>query len=169
MRPGANSVSVPLGDGRIDPVSTHSFTNLAARFKINEPDVIAETMDGEVIIINLNSGAYYSSLGSGAAIWQALVTSHSIEEALDVVAASYGAQRSAIEIDVSEFISQLLDEGLLVETSDLAESDAPALATFGVFETPFLSKYVDMQELLLLDPIHEVNPNVGWPFPKASE
>jgi hypothetical protein len=147
----------------------HSFTNLAARFKINEPDVIAETIDGEVIIINLNSGAYYSSVGSGGAIWQALVANHSVEETLELVAASYGAQRSAIEPEVSQFVSHLIDEGLLVEVGDLPSSNGVVLATTGVFETPNLSKYTDMQELLLLDPIHDVDPSVGWPFPKASE
>jgi hypothetical protein len=150
-------------------VSTHSFTNLTTRFKINEPDVIAETIDGEVIIINLNSGAYYSSLGSGGAIWQALIANHSVDEALDLVAASYGAERGVIEPEVSQFVSQLLDEGLLIEVTDVPPGDGVVLATVGVFETPVLSKYVDMQELLLLDPIHDVDPSVGWPFPKASE
>ena len=138
-----------------------------ARFKINGPDVIAESIDGEVIIINLNSGAYYSSLGSGGAVWQALLASYSVDEALDLLAESYGAERHIIEGDVTRFVSQLVDEGLLVEVGDDVPSDGATLEAVGVFEPPVLSKYTDMQELLLLDPIHDIDPSVGWPFPKA--
>ena len=150
-------------------MSTHSFTNLATRFKINGPDVIAETIDGEAIIINLNSGAYYSSLGSGGAIWQAIIASHSVEETLELLAARYGAERNTIEPEVSQFVSQLVDEGLVIESSEPSATDDVAFGATGSFETPVLSKYTDMQELLLLDPIHDVDPKIGWPFPKASE
>lgn len=156
-------------DGRISPVSTDSSANLATRFKINEPDVVAESIDGEVIIINLNSGAYFSSLGSGGAIWQALASGHSVEETLDLLATHYKRPRTEIEPDVRGFTHQLLDEGLLVETSGANVADGLALAPSSGFDAPVLSKYTDMQELLLLDPIHDVDPSIGWPFPKAAE
>lgn len=158
-----------MRNDRIDTVSTHSFTNLASRFRINGPDVIAESIDGEVIIINLNSGAYYSSLGSGASVWQALVASHSIEEALDLIATQYQTDRSEIEADVLQFVSHLVDEGLLVETDEPVTPGDVDLSGRGAFETPVLSKYTDMQELLLLDPIHDVDPSVGWPVPRTTE
>jgi hypothetical protein len=34
------------------------------------------------------------------------------------------------------------------------------------FSRPILTKYTDMKELLLLDPIHEVD-ETGWPNPKV--
>ena len=36
--------------------------------------------------------------------------------------------------------------------------------TISAFETPVLEKYTDMAELLLLDPIHDVDAT-GWPHP----
>ena len=33
------------------------------------------------------------------------------------------------------------------------------------FEPPTLSKYKDMQDMLLLDPVHDVE-EAGWPEPK---
>ena len=150
-------------------MSTPSFTNLAARFRINGPDVIAESIDGEVIIINLNSGAYYSSLGSGGAIWAALAANHSVDEAIDLLAGRYGEPREVVAREIAGFVTQLLDEGLMVESGAAGSADGIDLGAGGVFETPVLSKYTDMQELLLLDPIHDVDPSVGWPFPKAAE
>ena len=150
-------------------MSTESFANLAARFRVNGPDVVAESIDGEVIIINLNSGAYYSSLGTGGAIWQALVANHTLDEALDLLAVHYGTPRADIEPGVTQFVAQLLDEGLLLESTAPATGNGLALGQPTVFEKPVLSKYTDMQELLLLDPIHDVNPSIGWPFPRATE
>jgi hypothetical protein len=34
------------------------------------------------------------------------------------------------------------------------------------FTQPVLEVYTDMQDLLLLDPIHEVDEEAGWPSPK---
>jgi len=33
------------------------------------------------------------------------------------------------------------------------------------FVKPILQKYTDMADLLLLDPIHEVDAGQGWPHP----
>ena len=34
------------------------------------------------------------------------------------------------------------------------------------FSTPVLETYTDMQDLLTLDPIHDVDPQQGWPIQK---
>ena len=36
------------------------------------------------------------------------------------------------------------------------------------YSPPVLNSYTDMEELLLLDPIHDVD-QAGWPMPKASD
>ena len=74
-----------------------------------------------------------------------------------------------VERAIAGFVSQLLDEGLLVESADTGSAEGAEIVAGGTFETPVLSKYTDMQELLLLDPIHDIDPSVGWPFPKAAE
>ena len=42
---------------------------MTTRFKVNTPPVIHETLDGEVIVVNLDTGTYYSIPGTGAEIW----------------------------------------------------------------------------------------------------
>ena len=39
-------------------------------FRINNPKVIHETIDGETVIVNLDSGNYYSLDATGADIWE---------------------------------------------------------------------------------------------------
>ena len=45
---------------------------MSESYRINEPTIIHELIDGEVLAINNDSGAYYSIRGSGADVWQAL-------------------------------------------------------------------------------------------------
>jgi len=40
-----------------------------ARYRPNAPQVIAETIAGEAMIVNLATGHYFSLQGSGADIW----------------------------------------------------------------------------------------------------
>ena len=42
-----------------------------ARFRVNS-QIIWETIEGEVLLINLGTGNYYSLRGTGAAIWNAV-------------------------------------------------------------------------------------------------
>ena len=39
-------------------------------YTVNAPLVIADNIDDEVIILDMESGKYYSTQGSVAAIWQ---------------------------------------------------------------------------------------------------
>ena len=74
-----------------------------------------------------------------------------------------------MESYVHDFIGKLKEEGLVLERNagDLEAMEAvdrhPSGKSFGAkFEKPVLQKYSDMQDLLLLDPIHEVD-EMGWP------
>lgn len=37
----------------------------------------------------------------------------------------------------------------------------------GAFVAPVLHKYTDMQEFMLVDPLHDVEADAGWPHVKA--
>lgn len=133
------------------------------RYAVNSPGVIAESVDGEVLIINLESGAYYSAAGSGEEIWALLSSGCSIGEATNHLSVRYGdGARPAVAAAVERMASEFLAEQLLVATDgDPAPPPAAGPATTA-FADPVLNKYTDMQDLLLLDPIHEVT-EAGWP------
>ena len=139
---------------------------MTARYRINSPPVIHQTLDGEVIVVNLDTGTYYSLVGTGAAIWDAVERGASVAEAVEETLERYDAPRPVVEPAVTRFVERLLEEALLVA----ANGDGPAAAApaepngaaQGSFAEPRLDKYTDMQELLLLDPIHEVDER-GWP------
>jgi hypothetical protein len=145
-----------------------------ARFCVNSPTVTHDVIDGEAVIINLVSGKYYSLGQAGADIWTLLDKHAPLEFIVRRIAANYMGERSKIENSAVELIERLQEEDLIVpcrrEIGDECPSEtASALAQNHdrpQFEAPVLHKFTDMQELLVLDPIHEVD-EVGWPHKKT--
>jgi coenzyme PQQ synthesis protein D (PqqD) len=138
--------------------------------RINSPAVIHETLDGEVVIINLDSGTYYSLDATAAAIWERIGPQANIERIAAELAAQSDAPPAEATATVLAFCEELAREGLVVEAAaeDAAELDAPVAAggeRTAVFPVPTLQKFTDMQDLLLLDPVHEV-AEAGWPHRK---
>ena len=44
-------------------------SNLPQAFRINRPNVVSESFESEVVIVNLDSGCYFSLLGSATTLW----------------------------------------------------------------------------------------------------
>jgi len=134
-------------------------------YRVNRPKVIYESFEDETVLINLDSGNYYSFSGSGALIWDSVVRGDSVGSVIENLQERFGA-RDGIAPAVEDFVRQLVEENLIVEDSrgaakNVQEARAKIL-TPAQFEQPMLQKYSDMQDLLLLDPIHEVD-ETGWP------
>jgi hypothetical protein len=129
------------------------------RYRINEPMVVNEVFDGEAIIINLDTGNYYSLLGTATYIWEALAAGHDILMVSAVLSSL--AQGIDAQTDVTAFVDHLLTEGLVIGDEG-ATVRAPLKPPPASYESPQLSKFTDLQTLLLLDPIHEVEEE-GWP------
>lgn len=128
-----------------------------------------------MIVVNLDTGSYYSLLGSAADIWAAVERGASVDQTVEHALQLYDAPRAVVEPAVTGFVDELASEGLIVAANGNAAEPIPLQANDapGAFTPPLLSKYTDMQELLLLDPIHEVDER-GWPSsladaPQASE
>jgi hypothetical protein len=135
-------------------------------FRLNSPDVAQEPMDEEVIVVHLPSGSYYSIVGTAAAIWKPLIEGVPVDVIGPRLAAGSDTPVDDVNRIVGVFVEQLLSEQLIVPTDRSQPSaDSAAVAIDGsrtAFAAPVLAKFTDMQELLLVDPIHEVEPT-GWP------
>lgn len=139
------------------------------RFKVKKPDVIHEIIDGEAVIVNMTNGKYYSTDKSGAFIWSLIDKGLPVNQMIHTVANQYHTGNvELIEKGVEQIIEQLLKENLIIPA--LSENASPpANLNLEVhpreklpFEEPVLHHYTDMEDLLLLDPIHEVDDQ-GWP------
>lgn len=140
-----------------------------ARLRINSENVVHETVDGEVIAIDLSSGSYYSLAGCGPAIWALLLTGAAETEICDALASEFEAEQDLIRSEVAALLVELQEAGLVVADGESTDSVVVAVSE-GTAQTPFepprFERYNDMKDYFLLDPIHEVDP-AGWPRPAA--
>jgi hypothetical protein len=137
-------------------------------FEVNEPAVISETIEGETVIINLESGAYYSLKHAGTSVWAAIQKSASLGAIAAMVRSSYEVDGHDIEHEISNLVRRLVEEDLVRTRSRLGDTSPPAACApsaeerFAPFVAPVLEKFTDMEAMLLLDPVHDVDEK-GWP------
>ena len=135
-------------------------------FNIKRPDIVHETIEGEAVIVNLENGVYYSLRNSGVDAWNMIETGANFEEISKMMTDRYNVSAKVIEESLTDLLIILQKEGLVEVTSTKRSvSKAPQSVTTGEklsFVSPVLEKFSDLQELLLLDPIHEVDEE-GWP------
>jgi hypothetical protein len=142
-------------------------------FECNAPDVVFENFGDEVILLNLQSGRYYSLDPIGMVCWDYLIQGVRLQ---DVVAHIHTHYRERVDTeDISQDLCALLSEfqaEQLIRPSKTAraigESAEPKTKLPAEYARPALAKFDDVAEMLLLDPVHDVG-DAGWPNPAPAE
>lgn len=144
-------------------------------FKVNSPDIVSDTIDGEVVIVDLKSGDYYSLLNTATDIWDKIQQGLSIGQMLAYLESNYESASVDINDSTYSFLEQLQGKELIVIDSESPmqkeasqSSDLHQNTEKKTFEPPVFERFTDMEDLLLLDPIHEVNEQQGWPKAKSN-
>ena len=126
-------------------------------------NVSARSFGDEVIAANFVRGVYYSLLGPAAQIWEGLVAGVPLDRVVAEVSALSDAEPAAFAAASSSLVEALLAEGLLVEGPAAEAKPWQAVAgSEGRYGLPSLERFTDMEDLLLLDPVHDVE-EMGWP------
>lgn len=146
-------------------------SELDARFRVNHPRVVHENFDGEIVAVNLDTGTYYSLSACGAEVWAMLANGAGLDQVLAAMRGRYDGAAREIEAAVRDFVERLCREQLIVpdeRNPPPAAAAPPALAAGKKpFAAPTFTAYSDMQDLLLLDPVHDVDA-AGWPVHKPA-
>ena len=131
---------------------------------MNAPDVSSELIGNEVVTIHLPTGMYYSIENSAADVWVGIERGLVFDELVEILTRTYEVTSALAVADAFNLVSELLQENLIVE--------APARASRRgcrwrrkPYLTPASIKFSIFQELLMIDPIHEVDER-GWPHTK---
>lgn len=137
--------------------------------RINTPNVVGEEFEGEVVVVNLESGCYFSLMGSAKDIWKRLVQGSASTES---IIASLSDTLDCSGIDTAAVVVPFLNELKKLELVVPADSSSPTSSTTHEpqgdsirprFEAPRVETFTDLQDILLLDPIHDVDES-GWPM-----
>jgi hypothetical protein len=141
-------------------------------YRIDASIVVSDIIDGEAVMLHRESGDYFSADGTGCLIWQWIGEGHGRARMLGELAARFAAEPGELAAAFDGFIAELVLHRL-VQAEDAAGAGAApdAIPELGqaAFTRPVLNVYSDIRNLLLLDPIHDVAQDTGWPAPKRAD
>jgi hypothetical protein len=128
---------------------------LRGTFAANREEVAAKVIDGELIVIRLSDGTYYSMDNVGARVWELIEARRDLSSMARTIAGWYGAPIDRVEAEIAGLVEELVGERLVVAADggpDPGPTASPAPADLPDYETPRLNVYRDMGNLLALDP-----------------
>ncbi len=121
------------------------------------PDIVHEKFDGDLVVLNLGTGQYFGFNATAAALWDGLMAG--VDPArFDVTGLS--------EVEIGAFVGRLTDLGLIVPAPAAPEGDLPDAIRLLIGSTPVapaVESYDDLADLIIADPIHDVDVEMGWP------
>ena len=85
---------------------------LPKRVKVPD-DVLFRELEGEIVLLNLDTERYYGLDDFGARLWQRLIKSSDLDEVLTQLEAEYEVDASTLRRDSAEFLTKLSEEGLV--------------------------------------------------------
>ncbi len=133
-------------------------------YQFNSSKVYADLAEGQYIVLNFVTGAYYSFDQASSAVLKALTEGASAGDIAGRFVSRYGADCGATE-KVEAFLNKLLELEILIAGGDSVPEAAVQLDSLHDDTMPELGceGFNDVADLLLMDPIHEVDEDAGWP------
>lgn len=129
-------------------------------FLIN-PRIVADIFENDLILANLDTGIYYSLNGLSVFLLSKLPFSEP-EGEIQAIAKQFPQKHKEIIEDLTLIWKKLQKEEIIISTDKEIKTDSNfSIEIPSGFESSKLLKYADMQDLLMLDPIHEVSED-GW-------
>ena len=86
-------------------------------------DVVYRDLAGEVVLLNLASGTYFSLDGVGTRIWHLIAEHGSTEKIFEALLNEYEVNEAQLREDLDNLIRQLVNKGLVC--ADAEKGSAP--------------------------------------------
>jgi hypothetical protein len=129
-------------------------------YRHNDAHVAAEEFDGELVLINFSRGTYFSLRHVAVDVWRQFAGG---AEAVAVVerVREHFAVADGTRAELARCVQMLVDEELLCA----AEAAGPPVDAWSsaTWAAPVVEVYSDLRDLIVLDPVHEVDDSAGWP------
>ena len=75
--------------------------------------VFAQEVDGEMVLLDMESENYFGLDEVGTAIWQAMQEKETLKEVFEVLLDQYEVEEEMLEHDLSDFVGKLVESGLV--------------------------------------------------------
>ncbi len=75
--------------------------------------VFAQEVDGEMVLLDMNSENYFGLDAVGTDIWQAMQEKETLQEVLEVLLEQYEVESDVLEKDLADFVAKLVESELV--------------------------------------------------------
>ncbi len=82
-------------------------------FKISDAAVSWRDVDGEIVALDISSGAYFTLNGSGRLLWMALVEPTSVKDLSALLVSTFEIPTERADADAQEFVDDLAGRKLI--------------------------------------------------------
>ena len=79
------------------------------------PQVMSRVVGDDTVLLDLASGMYFGLDGVGNSIWESISEGRSLADTAEAIVAEYDVTEEQARADVIEFVTNLLECGLLAE------------------------------------------------------
>ena len=79
------------------------------------PQVMSRLVGDETVLLDLASGVYFGVDGVAKRIWESISEGRNLGETAEVIASEYEVDEANAQADVLEFVSELVERGLLAK------------------------------------------------------
>ena len=134
-------------------------------YKLNEEKMFYDVADGIAVIIDFTTGVYYGMDALSSAVFDALMAGASDEAVVAALKQLPGCPADAEDL-YKAFVQKMLDREMILGdgTGGACPAFDEALAANGFLLN--CEDFSEVRDLLMADPVHDVEPEMGWPFLK---
>jgi len=135
-------------------------------YKLNEEKMFFDVTENQAIVIDFTSGIYYGTSSLGSVVLERLLKGNAPEAILRALRGLEGCPET-MEAELAAFIEKLKASEILIpgETQEGGgETVSPEALADGFGLT--VDAFTEVQDLILADPIHEVDVEQEWPVMK---
>ena len=132
-------------------------------YQINTAKMFYDYADGQAIVIDQITGMYYGMSSLGSEVLDRIARGCAPDTVLAAVQELADCPADMPE-RMQQFLSDLVEKEILIPGETAAggsEAFGPDALIDGFDLT--ISDFADVQDLILADPIHDVDPEMGWP------
>ena len=81
-------------------------------------DVVFEVLEGEAVVLNLETGIYFTLNPVGTRIWQLIEEHGDLAKVRDAMISEYEVGEEALDRDIEALMRELVEKGLVVSTPE---------------------------------------------------
>lgn len=134
-------------------------------YEVDARKFAIDQLDGETMLMDLERGRLVLLEEGSSAVWPLISRGASVSSLREHILGSHGSLAAEA---FSALVDRLIHLGALVPAQASSATEPLTLGEVPANLDNFpISEYDDISNIITMDPIHDVDPERGWPFDKA--